>query len=215
MDRKFTFSVDEFYHVYSRGVEKRIVFENDLDYTRFQKLLYFCNRKEPMIFRLVQGLPLYRVEKGERLVDVVAYALMPNHIHLVIREIEDGGISKYMGKVMTAYSMYFNKKCERTGPLFMRPFRAKHIDNDPYFRWIFSYVHLNPISMVEGDWEKDGIRNRNKVRIFLNNYKYSSFYDYSVADRTERYILSFEETPEFLIEQNDLEDLIKWHKNEA
>jgi len=209
VDRKFTFSAGEYYHVYTRGVEKRTVFEDAYDYERFQKLLFFCNTKEPVVFRLIQGLPLYEKEEEERLIDVVGYSFMPNHFHLVIYEKEDGGISKFMGKLMTAYSMYFNKKYERSGPLFVRPFRAKHINDEPYFRWIFSYVHLNPVSLVEKGWEERGVRNKEKVEKFINNYRLSSFYDYSVSERPERFILNQSQAPDFLEEQNDLEDLLE------
>jgi len=213
MERNFSFSVGEHYHLYTRGVDKMIIFKNKSDYERFQRLLYICNGDKPVVFKLVQGVPLDEVDRGESLVTIIAYTLMPNHLHIIVQEKDEGGVTKFMGKLMTAYSMYFNKKYERSGPLFTRPFRAEHVDNDSYFRWIFSYVHLNPISLVEKDWKNKGIHNQQKVKRFLDNYKYSSFIDYVFGDREEKLILSFEDVPDFLIEQNDLEDLLKESRN--
>src|SRR3990167_6058915 len=124
MERKFSFSVGEFYHLYGRGVEKRTIFLDQSDYSRFIRLLYIANSEKPFEYKLVRGLPLEKVNRGGSLVSIGAYCLMPNHFHLLVREKTEGGISKFMSKLMTAYSMYFNKKNSRTGRLFQNTFQA-------------------------------------------------------------------------------------------
>lgn len=90
-----------------------------------------------------------------------------------------------MLKILTAYSMYFNKKYERSGPLFTRPFRARHVGSDEYFMWLFSYVTLNPIDLVEANWRVHGLQNTKAARAFMRNYRYSTFHDYFVGARPE------------------------------
>jgi hypothetical protein len=117
---------------------------------------------------------------------------MPNHFHLLLQERESGGISQLMLKMTTAYVMYFNKKYERSGSLLSRPFRAKHINTDDYFRWVISYMHINPVA----DTEKSGRQNR------LDTYRYSSYPDYYMDARPEGKIISKDSLP---IDISDLE----------
>src|SRR3989338_2657209 len=128
MNRKFQFSVGEFYHLYNRGSNKMPIFLDDSYKKRFIKLLFVCNSKKPVVFKTIQGLPLDEIDRGETLVDIGSYCLMPNHFHLLIREKMENGISLFMEKLSTAYSMYFNKKNERTGGLFEGTFKFSKND---------------------------------------------------------------------------------------
>jgi REP element-mobilizing transposase RayT len=212
MERKVPFIVGETYHVYTRGIDKRIVCENTADYERLQLLLCLCNGPEVVNMRNLRsrykGFPLAEILKNEKregtLADILCYALMPNHLHLLLREKVPGGISKFMLKLMTAYSMYFNIKYERSGTLFTRPFRSKHIDSDQYLRWVFSYILLNPLSLHQHDWES-GIRNPHEARNFLQNYPYGSFADLICARPTAR-ILAIDERLQFAV--GDLDTLV-------
>lgn len=203
MERKHDFVEGENFHLFTRGVDKRVVFENKEDYQRFLVLLLLCNGKEridvPNILKKYRGEPSAMVfeheASAETIVDILAYALMPNHLHLIVREKEAGGISRFMLKLMTAYSMYFNKKNERSGPLFTRPFRSKHVDSDEYFRWVFSYVHLNPLELLQRDWKERGLEDLRRAGTFLYDYPYSSFPDYSDRKRPESRILSKKALP--------------------
>jgi putative transposase len=97
-----------FYHVYNRGTEKRKIFLVEKDYSRFLASLFLCNSKNPADLKL-QGSTLYELlsnNRGETLVDICAYCLMPNHFHLLLHEKTEGGISKFMQKLQTAYTMY-------------------------------------------------------------------------------------------------------------
>lgn len=190
MERKESFLEGEFYHIYSRGVEKRTTFLEISDYERFLTLLSLCNSiKSVRVSNLPkqQGFPL--LKESEPLVDLLAYALMPNHLHLIIRARDGAGISKFMLKLMTAYSMYFNIKYTRSGPLFTRPFRSKHVDTDEYFRWVLAYTLLNPLDLFQTGWMEHGLNDVSGAAQFLKKYRYASFIDYTGHKRTESAIL--------------------------
>src|SRR3989344_8417316 len=110
MERKIIFSEGEFYHLYNRGVEKRPIFSDRNDRERFLRLLFIANSTEPFDFREIADKKYSEIDRGELLVAIGAYCLMPNHFHLLIREIVPAGISLFMGKLATGYSMYFNKR---------------------------------------------------------------------------------------------------------
>jgi len=203
MQRKFVFSVGEYYHIYTRGIDKRVVFTNDQDYSRFQALLYAANtEKQIHISALPKGYNLYDLECGETLTDIGCYSEMPNHPHLLVKEKIEGGISKFMGKLLTAYSMYFNTKNERSGSLFVRPFRARHITNDNHLKYLFAYIHLNIIKIIEPKWREIGIRNIKKATEYLNIYNFSSYSDYTNKRVKDNNILTKIEFPEYFIEEN-------------
>jgi len=219
MERKVPFIVGEMYHAYTRGVEKRIVFESNKDYQRIQLLLYLCNSKESVnmrnLLKRYKGEPfvkMFKEEREETLVEIIAYALMPNHIHLLLKEKVDGGISCFMLKLMTAYSMYFNTKHERSGPLFTRPFRSKHVDSDEYLRWLFSYILLNPLDIHQKNWKEQGLKNKRAAKIFLKEYPYSSFFDLA-RRRPESIILS---TGNFDLDtMKDFDDLFRTYEEKV
>ncbi len=98
MERRFNFSLGEYYHLYNRGVEQRNIFLSDYDRARFVKLLYLSNGTEPYKFDRLKGRGLQEIDRGKRLVAIGAYVLMPNHFHILAREVTPGGISKFMGK---------------------------------------------------------------------------------------------------------------------
>jgi len=204
MYRKTPFVGKEYYHIYSRGVEKRKIFMSTNDYNRFMALLYIMNQNAP--FRMDNilrdkrnGLTnIFKEQREKTLVSILGYCLMPNHFHLILYEHTEGGISKFMGKLLTAYSMYFNTKYERSGPLLTRPFRSEHLNNEPQFMYIFSYVHLNPLSIIEKNWKENGVKNKKEAAEFLKNYKFSSYQDFLGINRPESVILDFSLIPEYI-----------------
>ncbi|MCX6702076.1 MAG: transposase [Candidatus Zambryskibacteria bacterium] len=197
MERKFVFSVGEFYHIYNRGNNKQAIFLNDNDRNRFNKLLYVCNSTKPVVFKTIQGMPLDKIERDKTLVDIGAYCLMPNHFHLLLHEKIDNGISRFLEKLSTAYSMYFNKKYDRTGKLFEGRFKANHTDNDEYLKYLFSYIHLNPIKMIDSKWKENGVVDRNGAKKYLEQYNYSSYFDYIGRKRVENAILNKKDFPDY------------------
>ena len=209
MERKIEFSIGEYYHLYNRGVEKREIFRGVRDYERFHKLLFVSNSKNPIIFRDIEKMSFGNIERGESLVAVGAYCLMPNHFHILVKEITQGGLTSFMGKLATAYSMYFNKVHERIGPLFQSRFKAEHVDRDEYLKYLFAYIHLNPVKLIEPHWkEEGGIKESKKVQQYLSNYCYSSYQDYLGVDREESLILSGEDFPVYFEKTDDFKEYI-------
>ena len=211
--RKTQLLVNEYYHIYNRGVDKRNIFFNNHDSKRFMALLYVCNGINPVNMRSFfnKGLPfadIFNADRGSALIDIGAYCLIPNHFHLLVKECTDKGISRFMEKLATAYSMYFNKKYERTGGLFEGPFKSKHVDNEPYFNWLFSYIHMNPVKIINPDWKESCVADLTKTEAFLSTYAYSSYFDYFTANRFEGVILNKDAFPEHFSKLNDINNLV-------
>jgi putative transposase len=192
------FGFGEFYHLYNRGTEKRDIFLDDVDYRRFTSLLYFANSEKPADLKL-QGRTLYeRVEdrEGKPLVELAAYCLMPNHFHLLVRACSEDGISRYIQKVSTGYTMYFNKRYDRSGTLFQGKFKASHVATDRYLSYLIAYIHLNPVKLIQPSWKETGITDQQRAERYLTTYPYSSFQDYSGRARLENILLAKDVLPE-------------------
>lgn len=172
------FYTDEWYHCYTRGVEKRITFTGPSDFARFQDLLYLCNSVIPLHRSDYKEREfLYTRERKATLINIGGYCLMPNHFHLLVQIREPQALSQFMQKLGTAYTMYFNKKFERIGNLFIKPYRSKHVADDAYLRQSFAYIHLNPLDLQDKEWRmKQAIDP--ELENFVSAYPWSSLYDY-------------------------------------
>lgn len=214
MTRKInSFAEGEYYHIYNRGIEKRDIFLDQSDFNRFIVLLRIANSKEPVHIQKTrkkgQGLTL--TNDKEKILEIGSYCLMSNHFHLLIKETTEGGISKFMSKITTAYTMYFNKRYERSGALFQGTFKAEHANSDEYLKYLFSYIHLNPVKLINPDWKEKGIKNKDEVISFLKDYKYSSYLDYIGVNREENKIINKEVFPEYFLSTNDFErEIFDW-----
>jgi len=208
MERKFIFSEDEFYHGYNRGVEKRGIFLSDRDYMRFVRLLYVANGTRSFVYRDIEDKAFADIDRGEPLVAIGAWALMPNHFHILVKEIREGGISAFMKKLLTGYSAYFNKLNERVGPLFQGTFQAQHADSDEYLKYLFAYIHLNPVKLRDPLWKEHGLQSIDKTKQFLSAYRYSSYLDYQGGEREEGLILSREQFPQYFLNAKDFDELM-------
>ena len=177
MARRMHFEIEEWYHCFNRGVDKRDVFENENDANRFLMLLYlansnmsvdFFNIKRPRLGDIIQE------ERGNPIVAIGAYCLMPNHYHLLLKEIVEGGITSFMRKIGTAYTMYFNARNDRVGHLFTGPFRSRHVTGALYFQKMIQYIHCNPAELYEPTWKSGVVRNILQLEKKLIKYPYSS-----------------------------------------
>ncbi len=208
MSRRVIFAEGEFYHIYNRGTDKRIVFNSDYDYRRFQALLFACNSPRPVDLSILGPgssiQDIFNIPRGEPIVDMCVYSLMPNHYHLLLREILPHGISQFMQKLSTAYTMYFNAANNRSGVLFQGKFKAKHADTTDYLKCLVSYIHINAISILQPDWKEIGIVNLQETKDFLSKYPYSSYMDYLGAQRLESAILNKEPIDELFESRHDL-----------
>ncbi len=202
----------EYYHTYNRGADKRIIFLDDADRRRFVELLYLANTTSPINVRDVRRreLSVFDFDRKMQRVHIGAYCLMPNHFHILLTAAQENGVQDYMQKLLTAYSMYFNKRYARTGTLFEGRFKSEHVDSDEYLKYLFSYIHLNPVKLIQSDWKEVGIRDLKKVRAYLDAYAYSSLHDYFVI-REESKILDQDKFPGFFSTKKEIDDeLIGW-----
>lgn len=143
------------YHVYNRGVEKRDIFLDDQDYRVFLHLLkhYLSkrnrNNKHPLEdmpnITLIRPRPLINLRKK---VELQAYCLMPNHFHLLIKQLTIDGMPQLLRKISTTYAMYFNGRYKRTGYLFQGNYKAALIEQDPHLLHLSRYIHLNPSKLT-------------------------------------------------------------------
>ena len=116
MLRKDPFMTGEYYHIYNRGIDKRVIFKSGKDYKRFMMLLYLANSDDSFRFDVILNnqhkifSEILVIDRGQLLVSIGVWCLMTNHFHLLIRQEVDGGITKFMRKLGVGYSMYFNIK---------------------------------------------------------------------------------------------------------
>ncbi|MCX6755203.1 MAG: transposase [Candidatus Nomurabacteria bacterium] len=209
--RKVSFIEGEYYHIYNRGNSKQTIFHDKQDYNRFMKLLFLSNGKENFKIDYIGNKNIYDFERGDNLVAIGSYCLMPNHFHLLLTQKIDGGISKFMQKITTAYSMYYNKKYIRTGSLFEGKFKSIHIEEDRYLKYLFSYIHLNPVKLINKNWKKEIIKNKKNIIDFLEQYKYSSYLDYLKEERIEKIILESKSFPKYFLTKDSIKkEVFEW-----
>lgn len=202
MGRIFKFAEGEYYHIFNRGVDKRIIFYDQQDKDRFQKLLFLCNSNKSLHYSILKeqlgsGDALYQIEREEKLVAIGAYCLMGSHFHLLVREEVTGGISRFMQKLATAYTMYFNIRNQRTGSLLQGRFKAKHAPSDDYLKYLFSYIHLNPVEHIVPNWKESGVRKTSETWSYISKYRFSSLADYLTGSRIQKIILSTKSFPSY------------------
>jgi len=210
------FANNHIYHIYNRGVEKRNIFTNDEDHYRFIHNLFEFNDQDAVLncayyFNrqpTLTGLPDLKKERKPRklLVEILIFTLMPNHFHLLVRQKKENGIVKFMQKIGTGYSNYFNKKYERVGPLFQGRFKAVLVSDDAHFIHLPYYIHSNPLDLNYGSSTSI------EVEKFLENYKWSSFPDYIGQDNfpsvtSREFLLEF-----FGGQERYRKEMIKWIK---
>lgn len=143
----------EFYHVFNRSIARQPIFTRKDEYQRGLEVLnYYSYQKPPLRFSHYKRLTfkqkadfLAGLESSKKIVQLLAFCLMPNHVHFLIKEIEDGGISRYMSNFQNSYAKYFNIKNDRTGSLFQTRFKAVRIETDEQLLHVMRYIHLNPL----------------------------------------------------------------------
>jgi putative transposase len=164
------FASGEFYHIYNRGVEGRDIFVDDSDYHRVLRVLNEFNDDESV--RLDRSDEMR--SRQNRLASLLCYVLMQNHVHLLIRCVNEEKLALFLQKIFIGYTMYFNTKYQRKGVLFQGRSKSKHIDGDRYLNHIFDYIHLNPLDYTVPEWREYGVRNIEKAQVALLNYPWSS-----------------------------------------
>ncbi|MDD5739031.1 MAG: transposase [Candidatus Pacebacteria bacterium] len=203
--RKEEFSVGDYIHVYNRGNRKQNIFIDEKDMWRFLQGLRFFNdshsstnalrnilqerRKKWLISDTNQflrmpesvfqvGWPKDWPEK-DPLVKILCYCLMPNHFHLLLQEIREGGISKFMQKLGIGYTNYFNLRHRETGKVFQGGYKCRTVrENQFYLEYLSVYIQVkNVLELFPGGIE-EALKDIDKAFEFAEIYKFSSFPDF-------------------------------------
>lgn len=142
-----------YYHLYNRGVEKRIIFLDQQDYSVFLSYLktYLSSKNQDKLTKQLATttdlkekdkiLKQLRLNNFHNSLKLIAYTLMPNHFHLLIRQTDANTINKFMNSLITRYSMYFNKKYKRIGPLFQGTYKAVLVETEEQLLYLTYYIH--------------------------------------------------------------------------
>lgn len=152
--RKVVFVNDGYYHVFNRGIDRRDTFTNKREHDRVIDLMSFYQYTNiPLRYSRHKLLPhdkqqkmLEQMKDSGKIVDVVAYSLMPNHFHLLLKQKKEKGIATYVANFINAYTKYFNTKYQRTGPLFQGVFKAVYVETEEQLVHLTRYIHLNPVA---------------------------------------------------------------------
>ncbi len=166
---------NEYYHVFNRGVARQPIFSSRHDYQQALLAIEYYRFSKPTI-KLSRFKTLARNEKEKlmsslnqdylKLAQIISYCFMPNHFHLLLRQVTDNGISKFVGQFSNSYTRYFNTKHSRVGPLFQGPFKSVHVESEEQLIHVSRYIHLNPyVSSVVRETE-------------LTSYPWSSYQTY-------------------------------------
>ncbi len=181
----------EIYHIVLKAIEGLKLFRDEKDYFRMIHDLFEFNddnpvpsnyritqlRKNNVTRKLLVTLRNRRIRK--MVVEILAFCLMPNHIHLLVRQLREGGISKLMRKIGARYGLYYNQRYERNGRIFGGRYKIVLIENNEQLKTVFVYIHTNPVAIIFPNWKERGIKDLKRVIKFLEEkYRWSSYPDY-------------------------------------
>ena len=163
-----------YYHIYNRGIDKREIFLDEQDYSVFIGYMKFYLDKpnlQGLALKDLNGKTVSPSRTSKNYADeisLLAYCLMPNHFHFLIRQSSDRGIAEFMQSLVLKYVLYFNKKYKRVGGLFQSRYKTVLINNEEQFTYITKYIHRNPVDLLPSRPGLEG----------LAEYKYSSYGNY-------------------------------------
>ena len=180
--KKKTFLENEYYHLFNRGIDKRMVFSTQGDFDRFKAYLYLLNDEEsPRAANFFEGnrqASIYTSGRANPLIAIGAYCLMPTHFHIIATPLVENGISRFMQKLLTAYTMYFNQRILRSGSLFQGTYKSQRIQNDSHLKYLYSYIHFNPAGYFHDDWQVASEADLLALERNISTYPYSSAREY-------------------------------------
>lgn len=151
-----TIAHGEYYHIYNRGVKKKEIFLDNYDYARFLCMILYC--QSPVTINNISYSStsfikhsMFNIKPGtitkilsKRTVELTAFILLPNHFHLLIKEVGDGsGISRYLQRILNGFTKYFNTKYQESGHLFQGKFQRVHIKDNDQLLYVSAYIHKN------------------------------------------------------------------------
>lgn len=169
----------DLYHVLSRGVEKRKIVMDDRDRARFIHDLFVMNDSHIVRHISQPGRDTDDFSRPRKLlVHIHAFCLMGNHYHLLLSEVVEGGISKFIQKLNMGYTKYFNERHHRSGALWQGKHKKVLIERNTHFLYIPYYIHLNALDFTMPEWREGKVKDIEKALEHLRTYRWSSHLDY-------------------------------------
>lgn len=162
--RKTPLETDYYYHLFNRSVAKVPIFTCKRDFIRAMGLLnYYRFKNAPLSYSRLMRLDssqrediLKKLEEnGEEMIEIICFCLMPNHFHLLLKQLQDDGIMIFLKNFQNSYAKYFNMRYQRPGSLFQGRFKAVLIEDDSQLLHVSRYAHLNPYSSMVVKDKKD------------------------------------------------------------
>lgn len=152
--RKILLVNNQIYHVYNRSIARQSILTKSRDFNHFLELINYYRFERPQLryshySRLtVENRVSYlkTLYKTAPLVDIYAFSLMPNHYHLLLKQLKDNGISTFVSQIQNGFAKFFNLKFDRTGSLWQEMFKAELIETDEQFLHVARYIHINPLT---------------------------------------------------------------------
>jgi len=207
MKRKTELVNNQYYHIFTKSIEEYKVFNNRNDFIRIINMIQYY-KKEDLMHRYSIYMKLSKNEKirvaeniknNADLIDIIAFCIMPTHIHLILKQNKVNGISLYMRNILNSYSHYFNVLNDRKGPLWEGKFKNVLIDTDEYMYHLTRYIHLNPVTanLVEnpGEWKYSSyneylLKSDNRICNYsdilcINSSKYKEFVEERIEYQRE------------------------------
>jgi putative transposase len=151
--RKYPLTDSKVCHTFTRSIAGFEIFRSESDYQRMSSMLkYYKVENPPLRFSIFSEIKNKEVFyqghfiSQDNLVEIIAYCIMPTHIHLILRQLKNNGISSFMSKVLNSYTRYFNLKNKRKGPLWESRFKNVEVITDEQLLHLTRYIHLNPVT---------------------------------------------------------------------
>ena len=152
--RKLVLTTEEIYHVFNRGIAQAPIFKYSKDYQRFLDLLSYYRFNPSLSFshynRLEKAAKNHYwsnlKENNPQIVEILAFCLMPNHFHFLLKQTKEQGIKMFVSNIQNGYAKYFNTRHNRSGALFQAMFKAVRIETDEQLLHVSRYIHLNPVT---------------------------------------------------------------------
>lgn len=200
-----------YYRLHNSGVDKRIIFNSKEDYDRFEAYLYLLNAVESQraanFFTGNRASEIFTSARGEKLVAIGAYSFVPKNFYILATPLVDGGIAKFMQKLQTAYTMFFNLKYQREGGLFQSSYKSEIAESDAHLKYLFASVHLNPAVLFDENWETADDAQLSSLARRAADYRYSSMSEYM----TEKYVITSPDVfPKYISRASEIYAQVKW-----
>ena len=194
--RDFEFQIGDYCHVFNRGAGKQVIYQDQNDYKRFYQSLFLFNSAT---FKNTGGhtdmrddVLLEMIDKSEPerepFVEIISYCLLPNHFHLLLKQVRPDGIPIFLHKLSMGYSKYFNLRHKRSGTLYEGTYKAVLVEREGHLEHLPRYIHLNALDTTSVDWRNHPVNDWSRVKMILDSYPWSSHHVYAGGQEPLRVI---------------------------